>query len=76
MAWSVKTGSLLLAQIHGYHLDLKSTNTLIVSENLNLHAMISAILILIYIESRIIFMLYLVSVVHTWQEFFGYTWHK
>jgi hypothetical protein len=27
MTWSEKTGSLLIAQIHGYLLDLKSINT-------------------------------------------------
>jgi hypothetical protein len=30
MTWSVKTGPLLLAQIHGYLLDLNSMKTLIV----------------------------------------------
>jgi hypothetical protein len=49
MSWSIKTGSLLLAQIHVYLLGLKSIKTSIVGiKNLNLHAIaiISTILII------------------------------
>ncbi len=47
MTWTIKTGSLLNAQVHGYLLGLKSIKTLIVGLlNLNLLTIISTILII------------------------------
>jgi hypothetical protein len=48
MTWTVKTGSLSIAQVHGYLLGLKSIkdNDSGSSKNLNLLAIISTILII------------------------------